>query len=161
MKTQLVLTMECISDIALDNDVYKGMAGRLEELLTNAFKEYGLAWGKTEAEAHRTWKFPYWLFKYRSYSEAHEILEPHRSDPWTNNLLIVLAIIYPDKHKETMSKKQEHYVNLYRLVHDTNEGLLTTEIKAMTEQQLDEAISNLFFRAQQQNKPYSLSKEVK
>jgi hypothetical protein len=39
--------------------------------------------------------------------------------------------------------------------------LLTAEINAMTEQQLDDAISDLFFKAQQLNKAYSLHREVK
>lgn len=36
---------------------------------------------------------------------------------------------------EARARLQEHYVNLYRLVHDSNEGLWTKDIEAMSNEE--------------------------
>ena len=48
---------------------------------------------------------------------------------------------------ESIERKREHYVNLYRLVHDGNEGLWSKHILAMSEEELDQQIATLSARA--------------
>jgi hypothetical protein len=48
---------------------------------------------------------------------------------------------------ESIERKREHYVNLYRLVHDSNEGLWSRDIAAMSEEELDRQIASLSARA--------------
>ena len=50
---------------------------------------------------------------------------------------------------ENIVKKREHYVNLYRLVHDSNEGLGSRQIAAMSEEELDQQIATLSVRARE------------
>jgi len=44
---------------------------------------------------------------------------------------------------DSRSKKEDHFVNLYRLVHGTNEGLWSARIRSMNDEELQASIDDL------------------
>lgn len=88
---------------------------------------------------------PKWLEKEKQLMKCDKCRSRRKAaDEKARRRTLLIAVL-----AEAREKKREHYVNLYRLVHDSNEGLRSSDIAAMSEEELDLQIATLSRKARE------------